>query len=121
MSVDTLSLSWSAGNGLECAVHRADKLILLPMHGPPQVLILQLSGHQTWMDVQINLLQLHACAAASGVRAAGYLEPAMKAVRNGCALLHMACNVVQVAVWFGYTLDKSFGSCRCVQRCQECR
>ena len=59
-----------------------------------QVLILWLSGHQIWIVVQINLLQLRRHAVALGVRIVGYSEPVLKAVRNSRALLHMVCNVV---------------------------
>ena len=88
-------------------VHGADKLILLPMCRPPRVLILQLSFHQYWINVQINLLQPHVHVAALGVRTVGYLEPVLKAVGNNRALLHTMCNVVQVAAWFGYTSGES--------------
>ena len=55
------------------------------MHRPPQVLILQLSGHQTQMVGRINLLQLCACAAVSGVGMVGYLELVMNVAVGLCA------------------------------------
>ena len=71
-----------AGNGLGCAARGVEKLVLLPMCGPPQVLILVMGGHQTWMVVWINLLQPCMHVAVSGVRAVSYLKLAMKAVRS---------------------------------------
>ena len=59
------------------------------------------------MVVQINLLWLRVCAAPSEVRTVGYLELAMKGVRNGHTLLCVVCNVVQVGAQFGYTLGES--------------
>ena len=42
---------------------------------PPWVVILGKGGHQTWQYVQINLLVLHTCAAASEAQVIGDLEP----------------------------------------------
>ena len=91
------------------------------MHRPPQVLIVRVSGHQTRMVVWIDLLWLHVRAAALGVRTVNYLELAMKMIGSGCALSHVACNVVQVAAWFGYTPNEGFGSRGHVQQCRDCR
>ena len=71
-----------------------DKLILLPMRRPLQVLIVWSSGHQTQMVVWINSLWPCVCAAVSEVRTVGYSEPAMKVVGNSRAPLHVACNVI---------------------------
>ena len=94
---------WSAGNGLEWAVHGLNKPILLPMCRPPWVLIVWVSGHQIWMVVWINLFRPRVCAAVSEGRTVGYPEPARKVVGNNCAPLRIACNVVWVAARFRYT------------------
>ena len=91
------------------------------MHRPLQVFLLWLSGHQTQINVWINLLWPCVCAVASEVRSVGYSELVLKAVGTGCALLHVACNVIQVAAQFRYMPDESFGSRGRVQQCWECR
>ena len=103
------------------SVHDTDKPILLSMHRPLQVLIVWASGHQIWMVVWIDLIWLCACAAVSEGRTVGYSEPARKVVKNSCAPLRVACNVVQVAAWFGYMSGVSYKDCRHVWQCQECR
>ena len=72
------------------------------------------------MVVQIDLLQLQVCVAVLGVRTVGYLELARKAVRNCRAPLRIACNVVWVAAWFGYTSGVSYEGCGRVRQCWEC-
>ena len=72
------------------------------------------------MVVWINILQLCVCVVVSGVETISYSELAMKAVKSSGALLCVACNVVQVAAWFGYIFNESFGSHGHMWQCQEC-
>ena len=72
------------------------------------------------MVVRISLLRLRVCAAMSGVRMVGYLELARKAVENCRAPLRVACNVVWVAAWFGYTSGVSYEGRERVRQCREC-
>ena len=102
-------------------VHGVDKLILLPMRSLPQILIVWASGYQIQMVVQIDLIQLRTCAAVLEGRTAGYSEPARKVVGNSCTPLRVACNVVQVAARFGYTLDVSYEDRGHVRQCWERR
>ena len=98
-----------------------DKLILLPMRSLPQILIVRASGYQIQMVVQIDLIQLRACAAVLEGRTAGYSEPARKVVGNSRAPLHVACNVVRVVARFGYTLGVSYEDRGHVWQCRERR
>ena len=75
-------------------------MILLPKCRPLWVVILWMDGHQTQMNVQINLLWPCVCVVALGVGTVSYTELVLKVVGNSCALLSVTCNVVWVAIRF---------------------
>ena len=91
------------------------------MHRPPWVLIVQVSGHQIWMVVWIDLIRPRACAAVLEGRTVSYSEPARKVIENSRAPLRLVCNVVRVAAWFRYTLGVSYEDHRHMWQCQKCR
>ena len=72
------------------------------------------------MVVRIDLVRPRVCAVVSGVRTVGYLELARKAVRNCRTPLRVACNVIRVANWFGYTSGVSYKGRGRVRQCREC-
>ena len=72
------------------------------------------------MVVRIDLVWPRVCAVVLGVRTVSYLEPARKAIGNCCTPLRVACNVIRVATWFGYTLGVSYEGRGRVRQCREC-
>ena len=84
--IDTLSLPYMQGTDLSVQVVRWSKPSLSLLRRPLWVAILCEGGHQTQQCCRINLLVPRACAAASGARAIGDLEPRVNAVGNCCTL-----------------------------------
>ena len=117
---DTLSLPYTQGTDLSVRFVGRSKPSLPLSRRPPWVAILCVGGHQTRRCCRINLLVPRACAAASGARALGDLEPRANVVGNCCALRRMACNFLQVAAQVGYTLGWSCEGRGRVQWCREC-
>ena len=120
ISSDTLSLPYMQGTDLSERVVGWIKPSLPLLRRPPRVAILGRGGYQTWQCCQINLLVLRTCAAASGARASGDLEPLVNTIRNCCTLRRAMCNFLWVAAQVGYTSGWSCKGCRRVRRCREC-
>ena len=119
MDGDTLSLPYTQGTDLSVWFVGWSKPSLPLSRRPPRVVILCVGGYQTRRCCRINLLVPHACAAASGARAIGDLEPRVNAVRNCCALCRAACNFLRVAAQVGYMLGWSCEGRGRVRWCQE--
>ena len=117
-SGDTLSLSYTQGTDLSVRFMGRSKPSLPLSRRPPQVAILCVGGHQTRRCCRINLLEPRTCAAVSGARATGDLEPRVNTVGNCRALRRAACNFLRVAAQVGYT---SGWSCEGHGRVQWCR
>ena len=118
---DTLSLPYMQGTDLSVQVVGWSKPSLSLSRRPPRVAILCVGGHQTQRCCWITLLVPRACAAASGARAIGDLEPRVNAVGNCHALCHAACNFLRVAAQVGYTSGWSCEGRGRVQQCWEHR
>ena len=118
-AVDTLSLPYTQGTDLSVRFVGRSKPSLPLSRRPPRVAILCVGGHQTRQCCRINLLVPRACAAASGVRAIGNLEPRVNMVGNCCTLRRAACNFLRVAAQVGYMLGWSCEGRRCVRWCWE--
>ena len=118
--VDTLSLPYTQGTDLSEQVVGRIKLSLPLSCRPLWVVILGRGGHQTRRCCWINLLVPCACAAVSGARAIGDLEPQVNMVGNCRALFCTVCIFLWVAAQVGYTSGWSCESRGRVRQCQEC-